>query len=409
MRYGFVLLLPGLLSLAACETMGNSSESGTTAEDVTRIVVMSRPATTSLPAPSPAPPPPPPAAAAPAPPPPPAAAAARIETRGNEILVEVFYGTDRRAVTEPVGYGVERGSDISYGSAIVSVPPNHRLGYLEAPRWWRLEFSEDPGRHLMLRQVQPLNKARFVASLSQRVAQSAGKNAFVFVHGYNVSFVDAARRTAQIAHDLKFPGAPIFYSWPSQAKTIAYTVDENNIEWTRPRLVRFLEEVVEGSGAENVHLIAHSMGNRALTQAFAEFYSRRPDLMSRIREVILAAPDIDAAVFKEQIAPTLLRTQKPITLYASSRDKALMASKEVHAYPRAGDTDGGLIVLPGMETIDASAAQTDVMDFLDHSYFAEGKSILSDIFYVVQGRRAKDRFGLEPLKYQGSDYWRVRP
>ena len=35
------------------------------------------------------------------------------------------------------------------------------------------------------------------------------------------------RRTAQIAYDLKFEGAPIVYSWPSQEGLLSYTVDEN--------------------------------------------------------------------------------------------------------------------------------------------------------------------------------------
>jgi Alpha/beta hydrolase of unknown function (DUF900) len=37
------------------------------------------------------------------------------------------------------------------------------------------------------------------------VAASPSRDAFIFVHGYNVSFPDAARRTAQIAFDLHIP------------------------------------------------------------------------------------------------------------------------------------------------------------------------------------------------------------
>ena len=38
----------------------------------------------------------------------------------------------------------------------------------------------------------------------------------MFVHGFNVSFADAARRTAQIAYDLAF-GGPGALSWPYSA------------------------------------------------------------------------------------------------------------------------------------------------------------------------------------------------
>ena len=43
------------------------------------------------------------------------------------------------------------------------------------------------------------------------VSRSPRKDAFVFIHGFNVAFEDAVMRTAQIAYDLGFDGAPILY------------------------------------------------------------------------------------------------------------------------------------------------------------------------------------------------------
>jgi esterase/lipase superfamily enzyme len=45
-----------------------------------------------------------------------------------------------------------------------------------------------------------------------------------YMNGYNVTFADAARRTAQIAYDLRFEGDPAFFSWPSQGDMAACTV-----------------------------------------------------------------------------------------------------------------------------------------------------------------------------------------
>jgi esterase/lipase superfamily enzyme len=39
---------------------------------------------------------------------------------------------------------------------------------------------------------------------------------FYNVHGYNVSFDDAALRTAQLAYDLTFDCPAAFFSWPSK-------------------------------------------------------------------------------------------------------------------------------------------------------------------------------------------------
>ncbi len=51
------------------------------------------------------------------------------------------------------------------------------------------------------------------------------RDVLVFVPGYNVSFVNAVRRTAQLAYDLDFGGVPVLYSWPSAGSAAAYVAD----------------------------------------------------------------------------------------------------------------------------------------------------------------------------------------
>jgi esterase/lipase superfamily enzyme len=277
------------------------------------------------------------------------------------------------------------------------------MGELESPSIWKLEFREDPAKHLVLLSVLVQPKDKYFTALATRVRASAKASAFLFVHGYNVSFENAARRTAQISYDLGFDGAPVFYSWPSQGTTPAYTVDEQNIEWAQANLKGFLEDFFSRSDAQSVYLIAHSMGNRALTRAVAYLLAEKPSLRQRLTEVILTAPDIDADVFKRDIAPALTESGRPITLYASSEDLALVASKKVHGYPRAGDSGQGLVVVPGIETIDATGTDTSL---LGHSYFAETRSVLSDIFYLIRnGQRAEQRFGLQRVDTQAGKYW----
>jgi esterase/lipase superfamily enzyme len=65
-----------------------------------------------------------------------------------------------------------------------------------------------------------------------------------------------------------------------------------------------------------------------LTRALAEISKSGKRLAGQVRELVLAAPDIDATVFKEQIAPFLTSAAQGITLYVSDNDKALMASEK---------------------------------------------------------------------------------
>jgi hypothetical protein len=206
-------------------------------------------------------------------------------------------------------YGPNRGGGgLRYGVCQVSIPWDHTIGKLESPVFLKLEYVEDPTKHVVLRGVTEQSSDAFYRNLRQTI-QRAGKQvkqALVFVHGFNVSFEGAARRTAQLRYDLKFKGAPIFYSWPSQHAILDYAVDETNVEWTVPHLEQFLHEIAANSGAEKIYLIAHSMGNRCLTNALRRL--KMPTSPSRVfREVILTAPDIDADTFKNDIAPAILQ------------------------------------------------------------------------------------------------------
>ena len=320
-------------------------------------------------------------------------------------VVRTYFATDRNLTgkTKPDEmFGVDR-SAITYGTCDVSIPHDHAKGELESPSIWKLEFHEDPARHVVLLSTTISPKDDYFSDLAAKVRAAPTRSALLFVHGYNVTFADAARRTAQIAHDVGFEGVPVFYSWPSQGTTPAYTVDEQNVEWTQANLKAFLEDFFVRSDVRNVYLIAHSMGNRALTRAVASLLTEKPLLRSRLTEVILTAPDIDADVFKRDIAPALVALGRPITLYASSTDEALAASRRVHGSPRAGDSGQGLVLIPGVETIDATAVDTSL---LGHSYFAEAQSVLSDLFHLIHDRqRADQRSWLRRIDSGIRPYW----
>ncbi|WP_282134727.1 alpha/beta hydrolase [Seonamhaeicola maritimus] len=321
----------------------------------------------------------------------------------------VYFATDRNKVkTKNLNdaFGNKR-ADLQYGICEVSIPLNHDLGKIESPSIWKFEFSEDPSKHIMIRDIDMLEKDKFFKSLSRNIKKSKTKSTFLFVHGYNTSFSEAAKRTAQISHDLLFEGKPVFYSWPSQASMFKYPKDEANIEWARYNIKNFLEDYISKSEAEDIYLVAHSMGNRGLTKAIVELMTEKPHLRKNIKEIILAAPDIDADVFRNDIAPKMAsKIQKPITLYVSSDDLALKASKALHGNPRAGDSGSGLVIVKGVETIDASGVDTS---FLSHSYFADTNSIISDIFDIIKsGKRALNRERLKLMKFSDDIYWRVK-
>jgi len=320
-------------------------------------------------------------------------------------VVKVYYATDRAKTGEidPAKvYAGDRG-DLSLGFCTVSIPRDHRMGALEAPSVWRLEFSNDPEHFVVLLSVTETDQANFYQDVTARMKASPGKLAFIFVHGYNVTFADAARRTAQMAYDLGFDGVPVFYSWPSQASYAAYKVDETNAEWAVVDFKNFLEQFARQSGADSIFLIAHSMGSRVLAGALKELVLEDPSIRPKFKEIIFAAPDIDADTFRRDIAPKIFTATRAATLYASSGDYALMASRTFAGYRRAGDVEGGVTLAPGLDTIDASNIRAD---FIGHSYYGDSSSVLGDLRdLILFGKRPEQRKRLSPVVAGASRYW----
>jgi esterase/lipase superfamily enzyme len=122
------------------------------------------------------------------------------------------------------------------------------------------------------------------------------------------------------------------------------------------------------------------MGADATSQAIAEL----ADEGKIFDQIILAAPDIDREVFRDQLAPRMAKTAGRMTLYCSKNDWALIASKTFNDAPRAGDSSIGALVLDEVDTVDASDIDTDL---LGHSYFGDCIPLLDDVRQLFYANR----------------------
>ena len=145
------------------------------------------------------------------------------------------------------------------------------------------------------------------------------------------------------------------------------------------------------------------MGARPTVLALATLLEQRPELRPRFKQLILAAPDINADIFRTEIAPRFAKLRAPVTIYASSNDKALRASDGLHGWPRLGEVKGPLATIPGIELIDASRITTD---FWGHNYFSDDRALLSDISFLFKtGLGAAARAGLVGKPTINPQYW----
>jgi esterase/lipase superfamily enzyme len=323
--------------------------------------------------------------------------------------VRVFYATDR-AIGPKSGliqkYEARRGDGaLSLGAAEVAIPHSHKFGEMEGPPWWQFFRSPDPRRHIVVLAAGELPEPEFWDRVRGCVGASNARDILLLIHGYNVSFEQGLRRAAQVVKDLNFHGAPVLYSWPSHGSVTSYSADEASVEWTVPHLRAFLRQLLEGAGAAQVHVIAHSMGNRAAVAALRELQMETlAPGAAQLSQFVLAAPDIDAGTFR-QLAADFAHKAKRCTLYANSEDRALAASDWKHGgYARAGGGGDDLVVVPPIETIDATGHATD---FLSHSYFAGSSPVIADLFYVIRSTQAEQRARLERRQAGELVYWRI--
>ena len=203
----------------------------------------------------------------------------------------------------------ENAYPLHLGSARVGIPKIHAPGELESPSILRLEFVEDPGKHVMLRSVVVDDSPTdWFSRVSEQVRYAAAREGFIFIHGFNVRFADALKRTAQLSHDLEIDGPVISYSWPSRGQATAYAADEATIAWSAPHFERLLIDLYTKTDCRTFNIVAHSMGNRALLEAIERIYLRmggpnaKPENPRLINELVLAAPDVDAGEFAQDMS-----------------------------------------------------------------------------------------------------------
>jgi esterase/lipase superfamily enzyme len=308
------------------------------------------------------------------------------------LAVPVLYGTTRKA--DPVrqkngvdlaAFGSEFNPQLTLGTAVVTVPIEREPGTIPRPPGIIFEFRrEDPAKDFTIARVDQLTAAAFATELTKRAAngQKFGGQAFVFIHGFSVSFDDALFRTAQITHDMGFDGASVLYSWPSRGSVFSYLHDLDTAKLARDGLRQLLEMVAASTGVSKVNVVAHSLGNDPLIEVLKAYgrepIASRPDL--KLREVVFASPDVSIPFFQQLASDVPSIPKLGMTLYASNRDRALrLSDKSRVGMVRAGDVPAaGPVIVAGVDSIDVSAADLGFFG-LNHGAFADRRPMIEDL------------------------------
>lgn len=323
-------------------------------------------------------------------------------------LYPLWFGTNRKLIAPQdisKGFSGKRDRQIHYGTCRVTVPKSHKIGEVGSP-WWKFVLTDDRLK-LDPESLNLLDEAGFFASIQQALqAQGLDEHsALVFIHGFNVSFNDAALRAAQIGVDLQVQGIMAFYSWPSKGKLAGYTADEATIEASEQYIAEFLLNLAQKSGVKKVHIIAHSMGNQGLLRAMQRILAQVQAASDiSFGQIFLAAPDVDPDLF-QGLAAAYQNLAERTTLYVSAKDKALATSGIIHDYPRIGFFPP-ITVVDGIDTVEVSNID---LTLLGHGYFADAERLLQDIHELLAHNTSPEkRFGLRKAEVGEQKYWMIR-
>jgi len=247
--------------------------------------------------------------------------------------------------------------------------------------------------------VETLAQSEFQKELERDATRDGRRDVLVFMHGYNVSFEEAAMRAAQVSYDLGFPGIVVLFSWPSLAKVLGYLADGDRAQTSGKSLASLLG-LLSGGPWQHVHLMAHSMGNRVLLSGLAD--NDAPDLP--IGQIVMVAADVYQGQFQLH-QPKIANIGQLLTSYVSSTDRALFVSRFLHQAGRIGYAGNKPFVSQGMDTVDATSINTSFLGLgLGHSYFSDKRPMLTDLGYLLQhGLPASQREGLRASP--DNTYW----
>ncbi|MBO9676333.1 MAG: alpha/beta hydrolase [Sphingobacteriaceae bacterium] len=320
-------------------------------------------------------------------------------------VYDIWFGTNRVPIDKnnyEKGFGNNRDTRINYGICSVRIPKSHKIGDGQ-PSFWRRLFGAEMMSVKKIKGIPATDFWNSVRSALRSLPQN-DKSATIFVHGYNVDFEEAAIQTAQMLSDINLPGIFAFYSWPSLGTLVGYPADESTIMASVKFISEFIGNFATMADAKRINIIAHSMGNRGVLDAFERVLKKTfTDTGIKINQIILAAPDVDADVFND-LYEVYTITSKRTTIYVSNRDKALQASGFLHHYARTGLTPP-VAIYKGLDTVFVGDID---LSLLGHGYVANSRIVLTDMHQLLlNNTEPSKRMGLKKEITPQGNYYKI--
>jgi esterase/lipase superfamily enzyme len=293
--------------------------------------------------------------------------------------VDMLVATTRMRANDPQEFfSGNRGPELSFAEFTVSIPPaaNRQEGEVQWPR----SVPGNPATDFVTLKADVIDRKQATAWFSRTVRSVPQRRVLVFIHGFNNRFDDAVFRFAQIVHDADARVVPVLFTWPSRGSVLAYGYDRESNAYSRNALESTLRMLANDPAVGEISILAHSMGNWVTLEALRQMAIRDGRGAAKIRNVLLAAPDVDVDLFREAVVD-MGQSRPNFTLFVSQDDRALAISRRIWGdATRLGAIDPDQepyrseFDTSGITILNLSKLKTD--DPLNHSKFAESPEVV---------------------------------
>lgn len=269
--------------------------------------------------------------------------------------------------------------EMAFANLVVSIPPDARResGTVQ----WPASLPGNPATDFVTTRADVLTREGAVRWFNRKIRTQPGRRVLLFVHGFNNRFEEAVYRFAQIVHDAKAPAVPVLFTWPSRGSIFAYGYDRESTTYSRNALENLLRVLSRDPQVGEITILAHSMGNLLTLESLRQMAIRDGRVAPKIRDVLLAAPDVDVDLALGSVRDMGAR-RPSLTLFASADDRALAVSRRVW-----GDSVRLGAIMPDQEPYRTELARADIRvidltklkagsDPLNHAKFAESPELV---------------------------------
>ncbi|TXI11957.1 MAG: alpha/beta fold hydrolase [Rhizobium sp.] len=289
--------------------------------------------------------------------------------------VDMLVATTRQPSGNPATlFNGERSPKPYLTEIAVSIPPKRDPGTVQ----WPKRLPPNPATDFAVTRVRQIDTvAEGRAWFRQHVEDG---HALVFVHGFNNKYEDSVFRLAQIVHDSNMRATPILFTWPSRASLFAYEYDKESTNYSRTALEQALRVLAKDPSVKDITILAHSMGTWLAMESLRQMGIRDGHVDRKIRDVILASPDIDIQVFAKQFVE-MGNPHPKFTIFVSQDDRALAVSslitgrvQRLGAINPADEPYRSRLEKAGVTAIDLTKVKSG--DSMNHGKFAESPQIV---------------------------------